>query len=404
MSPLLNRKRNDMNAFLDTLKKIERNSETVDVADVRRVMVLYEEEIVMLGDYCIKFDKIRYVEKFFPNAILDVHYTESFNAKYFDGFLRHNPYVKSVCEGNRETISFEHVDVLLCASHQEEELLNFLHARYGEKILQDKMKLAVFSISGLILHPNPKSRFVFPINEKLLKTLDVPGPCRIYMSNEEKMWADRWLALKGLESHENLIVAIDSSAVKSKLLSIDVFFDFLRSLLDVRGNKILIFDERNAGKNIFYSAWLGAEYAKRLIFSNGLTLREDLALLGSSNVGLIVGPCTGLMHCSSAIYNHYVAEGMSLSDVPLIITYTGRFENDNYDVPLWWGNSPLVDCLLIKERNNKKEMLLLDSLSEQDKLNYSALPCSEYSADMLLTFVNGKIRSRAHTTRATDMS
>lgn len=83
---------------------------------------------------------------------------------------------------------------------------------------------------------------------------------------------------------------------------------------------------------------------------------------------------------------------MARKDVPVLITYTGKYAN-NTNAGFWWADAPLVHCLLLKERNNQKELLLLSDLTEEEQQRNDSLPCSEYSGSLLLDFVYAKIHS-----------
>ena len=121
-----------------------------------------------------------------------------------------------------------------------------------------------------------------------------------------------------------------------------------------------------------------------MIVSKRQHIRKDLCILSSSYIKMIFGPCTGLMHCASGIYNHFVKKGEPVSDVPAMITYTGK-----WDSQFWWGNSPLVDCLVLRNIENKKKLCVLDHLDEDEKYYLDdRLECQEYTAAMLIDFIS----------------
>ncbi|HEX8529308.1 MAG TPA: hypothetical protein VF646_04775, partial [Cytophagales bacterium] len=178
---------------------------------------------------------------------------------------------------------------------------------------------------------------------------------------------------------------------RDKVLGITVYFEFLKSILQDGNAKVLIFDENTIGKEEFYRQWLGDETADRIIFSKGLSLRDNLCLIGSRHTRLVVGPCTGLMHCASSIYNNYVSNGMDPRDVPLIVVYTGQYSKANKSAHYWWEGAPLVNCLLLKAKNNRKEVVLLSSLPDAERELNDTLPCRDYTAGLLTEFIHRKM-------------
>jgi hypothetical protein len=155
----------------------------------------------------------------------------------------------------------------------------------------------------------------------------------------------------------------------------------------------LVYDAEDVGKESFYEAWLDPELFDRMIFVSNLGLRKDLAILGSSYMKLLFGPCTGLIHCASGIYNHHVHNGMCGDDVPLMITYTGCYPKTEGNANKWWGDSPLVNCIMLKESNNVKRIRLLKELSEEERELNDSLACSEYTSDMLIDFIKLNLKT-----------
>jgi hypothetical protein len=70
--------------------------------------------------------------------------------------------------------------------------------------------------------------------------------------------------------------------------------------------KILIFDEKNAGKEALRRNGLNDDALEDFVFVTGQSLRQAICLLSTDCIRLIFGPCTGLLHCASGIYNFFV--------------------------------------------------------------------------------------------------
>jgi hypothetical protein len=161
-----------------------------------------------------------------------------------------------------------------------------------------------------------------------------------------------------------------------------------------KDNRILIFDENNVGKEEFYTAWMGKEKASRIIFVKENSLREAIKILSSKYVKLIIGPCTGTLHCASGIYNHFAENGLPAEQVPLIITYTGVYYTEAKEIKnphFWWKNSPLVTCLLLRQHHDQVKMVELRELDVEEAQRHDVqIPCSAYTSRMLIDFIRSK--------------
>jgi hypothetical protein len=375
------------------LQRIQENTTQVSRHDVRRVIVLYEEEIHNIGDCCVRFDKLKYFRSFFDNAEVSINFRLKKNRKYTDSFLKNNPHLAAVTEAEWEEIDFPSYDVVIAIAYNEEKFLQFLYARYGPAIAEGSYNASVYSMSQLILPPVNFGRYIFTLNEALTEHVKTPGPGELYLSSAERGWGNAWLEEKGMKPGEDLVILLDSTLRKEKLLRMDVYFEFLSVLLGRDNVKVLVFDEAGVGKEEFYRAWLGDKLMAKMIFSKGLKLREDLCIIGSGYTRMMFGPCTGLLHCASAIFNRYVSEGMPPADAPLLVVYTGQYAGLEQNANAWWGNAPLISCLMLKQRNGRKELTLLSSLSEEDKAKNDSLPCSEFTTALLLEFVASRLRA-----------
>jgi len=361
-------------------KKMERDA-------VGSILILYEEKMTYLGDTCIRTSRIRFLKAYFKNAAIDLNVTDQANLKYCDGLLTHNPYIRSISNLSWDNIDFNNYDVLFLAAYDESRFRDYLAGRYPDLSPGDGPML--ISFSRLLLRPLPveNTNYVLTEHTELNEFLSGPQTGEIYITGEERTWADQWLAARGLEKDELLFIIIDSSSRRDKMIRINVFHELLTFLLTHHKCKVLIFNERQIGKTDFYRSFLGDAFFQKIIFSEHLSLREDLRLLGSSYTKLIFGPCTGLMHCASSIYNYYVSSGMNAGEVPLIVTYTGRYTANELNANTWWGNSPLVSCLILKERSGKKELLVLHDLSKDQRDINDPLPCSEYGSKILIDLI-----------------
>lgn len=380
-----------MTEYQTTLERVLRTNSLINPSEVRKVLILYMEKVTYIGDFSTKADKLHYFKAYFVNAHIDINFSNGVHGIHGD-LLKHNPYLDAITSLQPEEIDFEKYDVVFCAAQQETELLRVLHDKYPDAIAHRRWNLAVFSISALLLVPDDNSRYIFPVCEDLYKQVDF-RPGELYLADEERMWADRWLESNGVQPDERLYAVLDSTSHSEKLLNADVYLDYLKFLLRLEGVKVLIFDERSAGKADAYREQLSEQEFAKMIFAEGLGLREALCILGSGYIDLLFGPCTGLVHCASSIYNRYVREGMSADDAPVMITYTGKHAPGD-PANNWWGSAPLVNCLMLKERDNEPRLYELKELTEEEKKLEDALPCSMYTSDMLVGHTTFLLKKR----------
>lgn len=360
--------------------------------EVKQVLVIFEEEKkFFLGDCCVRFDRLRYLRSFFVNASIDINFLHRHNIELYNALLKNNPNIDHIHFLDWDDIDFESYDTIICVSYDEERFIDFLRERYGELIINGQFKLAVFSMSKLFLDPEQKGVYIFPVNTDIIEFARIPQPLELYISKEERTFGNKWLESHGVVDGESLFILLDSTSSNLKLLNIWVYFELLTALLERENVKVINFDENNIGKEEFYREWLGSDHSEKMIFSKNLTLREVFCIISSKYTKLVFGPCTGIMHCASSIYNHSTSNGMRPDDIPLIITYTGKDYLKNQNANAWWGNSPLVNCLLLKERNGIKEIVLLTDLTNEEKNSQSEIPCSEYSSDMLISFIEDRL-------------
>lgn len=384
----------NMERLNDMIQKLTADSTKIDRHMVERILIVYEEPEFFIGDSCIMFDKFKACKQYFANAGVDINFNVRVYADAYSALLKANPYIDGIFDLDWKDIDYNRYDLVFCVTAQEDVLLEIVCRKHESEIEDGTFHAAFFSFSKQLLTDPEADRLVFPSYPAFFAYCSGDlGPMELYIDEEERAWADAWLGEKGLKKNEKLLVILDSTTVKSKLLKMPVYYELLMKLLALPDIRILIFDEKNIGKEGFYRQLLGPEAAQKFIFSNGLELRKAIVLLGSVNVRLIFGPCTGLMHCASGIYNYFVRTGLDRHKVPLMITYTGKYHKKNENAYYWWNNAPLMNCMIIRQKNGQKEMVLLNNLTETEKSAVgNTLDCAEYTPGMILDFLNRHLK------------
>lgn len=378
----------------NTLKKLNENLERIDREIIKNVLIVYNEEKVFIGDTCIIFDKLKYVKSFFPSAKIDLSFVAEEKFNFYWSFLKANPNFNRIICDDWENVDFANYDLALCVTNQENELLHHLTMNYSSLLISNDINLAIASLIPKTL----QSKAVFSEYKELRDVIDKGElPRELYISEEERDWADGWLESNGIENFDSLFILIDSASEREKLLDITVYFDVLTWMLTLPQVKVLVFDEKKIGKEKFYREWLGQDLYERMMFSNGLKLREDLALISSRYTKLVFGPCTGLLHCASSIYNNFLRTRLNPNlsrnyDAPLLLTYTGNYSGKTNSLRHWWNNAPLVNCVMIRLQNNFKKIFLLHELSvEEEESLKPELACKEYTSEILIDFLKNKL-------------
>ncbi len=381
-----------MTEHQNTLDIILKNNASMSPTEVRNILVLYMARGNHIGDMSTKADKLRYLRSYFVNAALDANFLVRGGNEHYKDLLLHNPHLDSVTSVELKDIDFNKYDVVFCASQDETELLKHLQDTYNGSDNHDHFRLAVFSISALLLERMAISQFVFPVCEDLYRRIDFK-PGELYVTEEERLWADQWLEQNGMQKHESLYILLDSTSNPIKLIRTRVYFEYLKFLLKREGVKVLIFDEQLLGKEAQYSEWLTEEEMSKMIFCKAQGLRAAMCILASHYTSFLFGPCTGLVHCISSINNRFISVGMPHEEAPIIITYTGVYQQGD-SAQNWWGSAPLVNCLLVKERDHGPQVYWLKELPEEERAVEDPLPCSVYTAEMLISRTAALLQAR----------
>lgn len=364
-----------------TFNQIIRNNQASDPLQAKKILILFEPSQFYIGDAIRVFSYLGNCQYFFKNALIDINCFTWYRTCY--DLLLHNPYINLVSNHSWQNIAFKHYDLVIIISSYEKDLLELLGERYETDPELSSFQTAIFSYSTALVKPEDS---IFPVFTALAEMEVDPAleitenGTKLFISPEEKQWGEQWLRENGGGQTENIIIMLDSSSDREKLLKLDVYFEILTYFSNKSNTKILIFDESNLDKKLIYDQWLDESITEKLIVAKGLSLREACCLLSSSSVKVIFGPCTGLLHCASGIYKVFQKSAPGYP-IPLMVPYAGR-DNHNHNEWEWWGDS-LVKCLILKEAvAGKKEISVL---TENNQKGF--LTCKEYSSDLIIGFL-----------------
>lgn len=375
------------------LSIIRDNNLRLDSRNAQRILLIIDLKDYPIGDSVIAFSGLRALQSYLRHGAIDVY-----TAPGHYHLLKNNPFINTLFL-NLQDIETGVYDQVIFYTYKEREYLRWLIGQCSTPGAGTVFKAAAFSLTNLAfsltsrtVRPTdanialpPYDGFIRYLSDEYPRERVVKGQ-ELFLSEDEKAWGEAWLRGKGLKKDEALVVLLDSSSGSHKLLALPVFFEVLNYFRKFEKVKILIFDERNLGKKDFYLNWLGPEAAGDFIFAEGLNLRKAICLLGSDNTKVIFGPCTGLMHCASGVYNSLLHSRKPFKDVPLMITYLGADPTFNkWD---WWRDS-LADCLLV-EKNAKGQ----NQISRLTGNNYESLTCKDFTTPLLINYLDKHYRNK----------
>jgi hypothetical protein len=356
----------------------------------RRILIIYDEEKIFIGDTYRLINQLSACRSWFIRAAIDINCRNRKHTALCRALLANNPDLGDFSIVGWEELDFQAYDLIFSIIQDEEELLRSLQNYYENVMDRRPWTTAVYSLSSQLLNTrlNPPVSSVFPPFTEMLEASPESLPAvrsELYISHQEINWANEWLRSHGIKDHEHLYIILDSTSERYKLITMDTYQAVLMHLLNEESARILLFDESNLGKEAFYAEWLGPDKMPAFIVAKGLGLREALCLLASDYTRLIFGPCTGMMHCASGIYNHFLRIGRPVACLPKIVTYTGRY-SDGYTAEFWWSDAPLVTCLVLrKTTGDSKEAAVLSQLPEAERKDPSPLLyCADYTPAMVI--------------------
>ncbi|MFA0961134.1 glycosyltransferase family 9 protein [Roseivirga sp. BDSF3-8] len=338
--------------------------------EVRKVILVIDLKNFGIGDSVVAFGKLRALQSFLYNARIEV-YTNKFHY----AILKNNPCVEDI-HLDDDDLSYDVYDLILLFSDKEEDYKEYFQQKAGDNMSR------VLSLYGYSEVFPTYIDFLaysesddFQENHKQFKQ-------EMYISEEEKAESDKWFREAGVADHEKVVVFLDTSSGKEKILPTTVLIEMVKYFKAFPNTKVLIFDERNSGKEEFYKEYLQADFTDDIMFCTNPSLRKNINLLSSDFVKVIFGPCTGLLHCAAGAYEIFKYTGRGFEDIPVMIAYFGTavagFETNEWD---WWGHS-LVDAIY-----NTMGMSGQKEIKKLEGYHYDCLRCSEFETDMLTNYL-----------------
>lgn len=320
--------------------------------NLRRPLLYIYVESFGIGDCVLYFSRIKAISEFLGNTDFDV----AINPQHYE-LMKYHPLVNRFFL-ELDEVEFTNYDLVITFSNCEFYLAHFLHKRYGNAILSGAMKIAVYSL----FHGEDEQMSIFSNLMELEVFIKVTCEEQLalkhelYISEEEHAAADSWFEANGMgQGNEHVVVLLDSTSDRNKLMGIECFEQLLRHFLNWKNCTILIFNPESFDKRDIYQEMLGPELVQRMIFVREKDLRKNFCLLSSKYVKMVIGPCTGLLHCAEGIYNTMEQQGRLPRERPVLVAYIGPpAAGDKSDKWSWWGNTHVHCCYIEKDSEGKK--------------------------------------------------
>jgi len=347
---------------------------------VRSILILIDTiDSARIGDTIIWLSRFKYIQHYFPHAGLHVNAPSPF----WNELALYLPHIRRVSNLPPAELDLKGYDVVLLIVDDEAAFLAMVEA-YVRR--HPGISLSV----AFIYHPFVKSmegkripflKRLFEFSYPGLLVEDI-NRCEICLSEEEMLQAGRLLQEKAPEG--GLIIYFDRASEFRKMLKMSVNVQLIKYLQSRAGCRLVLFDPFEEKKDEFYGR-LGVDMEKTVLLK-GLSVRQACAVMADKRVVMILGPCTGLMHAASGVYNFLLKK--KLRDVlPAMIVFTGVYE-DLGNAGIWWEGR-LADCIIIKAtKEGDKKLFRLDEVDPLEmRLQKDILPCKEYTFDLIREYI-----------------
>lgn len=346
------------------LKKVKEKNDLMRRKEVKSIVVYYDIDNFFIGDTLKDVSKILLMRRYFPNAEIDFIAS---NNLVLD-LMKNSPYPRRMLNKVYQEISLIDYELVYIISDNEESIMKDIIRKHWRFFKTKEMPYYLFSLTEAVFNDEKSVKFPthfdvihFEYEEADMRRV---ANTEVFLSKEELNWANNYLEEQGVEENEEVTVLLDSTSNDGKLIAEEQFFEMIRILIQSNNTKILVYDinKEEGEKKKKYEENLSEYEMSKIIFARNKSLRKDISVLGSNYVKLIIGPCTGIMHCASGV--HTVLTNKKAS----IIVYKGYFDamDETDDVYWWWGGNTVVDCLLLLKREEGEESIpyLLESLTE----------------------------------------
>lgn len=343
---------------------------------IKRILIIVDTiDDKWIGDTILRLSRFKFIHYYFPHAVISINTS----CQVWNSIALHLSYIHQITNYSRETIPYDAYELVLLLVECKRDYLNTI----TECARHKQADIMVASIYNSNLReeedrriPFLKEVFEFEYPKELLEDI---GKCEIALTEEELKEAEQ--LLDSYVADEKLIVYFDKSSTYRKLLKMSVNIELIKYFQSLEGKRVVMFDPFGEDKALFYSS-LGIDTSNLVIIKGG-SIRRNFAVMADKRVELILGPCTGMMHAASGIYN-FMLKHKKRSRPPHMLVYTGLYTGNLTNASYWWKGR-LVDCIVIKkDEDGMNKVFRLEDISQfQISVQENVQHCREYTSGMI---------------------
>jgi hypothetical protein len=330
----------------------------------------------------LRVSEIKYLKYYFQNGKVTVNAPDgvfSLMAQHCDHI------VDEICHHQPETIDFNSYDLVLLLMEEP--------GRYSRIISEySKDKITNFKVFRLNEPLNFEERVGVPRVFHEIFSYDYPNDitldvCRreIVLSQAELEQGANIIDQYVRSENDKLIIFIFSASTLTKILKMKVVVEMMKYFQSIPNRKLILFDPFD-DKEVFLRS-LNVDVDQAIILKK-LSLRQTFSVMADHRIDLIFGPCTGLMHAASGLYNSFIKRRQR-NAVPHLLVYTGLYEREGIQNTLVWWQDSLAKCVVLKKNiNGAKEICDIHDLDASEfQFQNNLLPCREYTSQMLQDYL-----------------
>lgn len=380
---------------IDTI--ISRNSIN-ETKPIENVIILDDHlREFYIGDTHMGLSSIRQIQSKTDSTITIACGNEFFYKKVSQIFTL-NPFPKiNIIRLNWNTLNLSPFDTIICHQNSIFPLLQF-YEQSSDALLEKK----IYRFAPNTEFNNLKIDYYWDINHFFKRKLGIEKKIQsikqlkkqthkeIYLADEEIDAADLWLTENGYLKGNRLFILFDESSYPEKTFSFSKTVSLIKLILSDPNNQILIFDYQNTEKKNKLKPNLTSWEYNRIITVRGLNIRKEMAIMASSKISSIIGPCTGMMHLANGIYFELLNNKRRVKEqIPLLIVYCGSgLDVKNYHPRYWWQGA-MVKCIASTKKN---DLIILKELHEMsldiEDFHNNYLPVSNIMPEHIMSLIN----------------
>jgi len=376
-----------------------------EISNIKKIIIADDLEKQGIGDICVYLHRLRQKLIYLNNPTFSILCRNNAKIDLIKQITKNIDFWNIQFIDNWNHTNFAIYDLLLINGNVIDEMINYLYKNYYTLFLNEQFKASIFinvvtlkNVSQISDKKNIE-RIMEEINfefiDSILERNGFPvlsqnaSSRALVVNEEERSWANLWLEKTGISTNTSLIILLDITQRREKMLTKKNFAKLISWFCSFDDTKVLLFDETSSNRFSYIFKNQVTDLSSKIIVAEGLSIRETMCLIASKYTKAVIGPCTGLMHLTNDIYTHYLNRKIIEEDeLPFLLVYTG-YQNKYYNPWHWWDETLVSTIALVKSRG-KKKVINLNECPNNQKLLKITLPVKELEAKMLIDFISEK--------------